>query len=117
MVHNCRQYYRNSPRCQKLEGVEIIRLNWRIFLGILLIILSAVVYFLHWVIFRDPHHIFIYMVGDLAFLPLEVLIVVLLIERILSRREKQTMLQKLNMVIGAFFLAEIIFSLLFRSYG
>ncbi|MDD4876459.1 MAG: hypothetical protein PHQ86_04935 [Dehalococcoidales bacterium] len=43
------------------------------------------------------------MIGDLAFLPLEVFIVVLVIERILNRREKQAMLQKLNMVIGAFF--------------
>jgi hypothetical protein len=43
------------------------------------------------------------MVGDLAFLPLEVFLVVIVIERILTRREKQAMLQKLNMVVGAFF--------------
>ena len=43
------------------------------------------------------------MVGDLAFLPLEVLLVVIIIERILTRREKQAKLQKLNMVVGAFF--------------
>ena len=67
------------------------------------IILSAFTYFIHFLIFRDPHHIFIYMVGDLAFLPLEVFLVVIIIERILSRRERQVMLQKLNMVVGAFF--------------
>jgi len=61
------------------------------------------VYFVHFVIFRDVHHIFIYMVGDLAFLPLEVLLVVLIIERVLARREQQNKLQKLNMVVGAFF--------------
>lgn len=43
------------------------------------------------------------MVGDLAFLPLEVLLVVLIIERILTHREKQSKLQKLNMVVGAFY--------------
>jgi hypothetical protein len=43
------------------------------------------------------------MVGDLAFLPLEVLLVSVIIERILNRREKQDKLQKLNMVIGTFF--------------
>ena len=69
-----------------------------IFLG-----LSGLVYFVHYLIFQDVHHIFIYMVGDLAFLPLEVFLVVIVIERILARREKQAMLQKLNMVIGAFF--------------
>jgi len=65
--------------------------------------LSALVYFIHYLIFRDIHHIFIYMVGDLAFLPLEVFLVVIVIERILAHREKQALLHKLNMVVGAFF--------------
>jgi len=65
--------------------------------------LSVLIYIVHYFIFRDVHHIFIYMVGDLAFLPLEVFLVVIVIERILARRDKQAMLQKLNMVIGAFF--------------
>jgi hypothetical protein len=43
------------------------------------------------------------MVGDLAFLPLEVLLVVVIIERLLARRERQAKLEKLNMVVGAFF--------------
>ena len=64
---------------------------------------SALIYFIHYRIFQDPHHIFIYMVGDLAFLPLEVFLVVIVIERILTRREKQARLEKLNMVVGTFF--------------
>jgi len=70
---------------------------------IIFIAVSSLVYFVHYLIFRDPHHIFIYMVGDLAFLPLEVFLVVIVIERILARRGKQAMLQKLNMVVGTFF--------------
>ncbi len=65
--------------------------------------ISGLLYLLHYYIFRDIHHIFIYMVGDLAFLPLEVFLVVIVIERVLARREKQAILQKLNMVVGAFF--------------
>ena len=65
--------------------------------------LSGLIYLIHYLIFRDVHHIFIYMLGDLAFLPIEVFLVVIVIERILARREKQAMMQKLNMVIGAFF--------------
>lgn len=64
---------------------------------------SALLYFVHFLIFDDPHHIFIYMLGDFAFLPLEVFLVVVIIERILTRREKQAILYKLNMVIGAYF--------------
>ncbi len=67
------------------------------------IALSGLTYFIHYLIFRDVHHIFIYMVGDLAFLPLEVFLVVIVIERIIARREKQAILNKLNMVVGAFF--------------
>jgi hypothetical protein len=64
---------------------------------------SALLYYIHYLIFQDPHHIFIYMLGDFAFLPLEVFLVVIVIERILTRREKQAILFKLNMVIGAFY--------------
>lgn len=72
-------------------------------LAAIFLVLSGAFYVAHYLIFRDVHHIFIYMVGDLAFLPLEVLLVVLIIERLLTRRETQAKLQKLNMVVGAFF--------------
>jgi hypothetical protein len=79
------------------------RLNWQVQLGLGLIALSAVVYFFHYVIFRDVHHIFIYMIGDIAFVFIEVLMVTLIIHQLLSLREKRAILDKLNMVIGAFF--------------
>jgi len=43
------------------------------------------------------------MVGDIAFLFLDVLLVILFIERLLSRKEKMALMKKLNMVIGTFF--------------
>ena len=79
------------------------RFSFISYLAIAFLVLSGITYFIHYLIFRDVHHIFIYMVGDLAFLPLEVLLVVLIIERVLARRERQHKLQKLNMVVGAFF--------------
>ena len=79
------------------------RLNWQILLGLSLIALSALLYLGHYAIFKDAHHIFIYMVGDIAFVPIEVLLVTLIIHQLLSVREKRSMLKKLNMVIGAFF--------------
>lgn len=74
-----------------------------VILAVILVAISTLAYYIHYIIFRDPHHIFIFMVGDLAFVFLEVFLVVLVIERILTRREKQSMLNKLNMVAGAFF--------------
>lgn len=41
--------------------------------------------------------------GNLAFLPIYVLFVTLMIERVLKEREKEALRQKLNMVIGVFF--------------
>jgi hypothetical protein len=78
-------------------------LSWQAKLGISLVVASAAIYFVHFLIFRDAHHIFIYMVGDIAFVPIEVLLVTLIIHRLLSIREKRVLLQKLNMVIGVFF--------------
>jgi hypothetical protein len=78
-------------------------LRWQLFLGIGLVALSALLYYFHYVVFHDAHHIFIYLVGDVAFVPIEVLLVTLIIHKLLSAREKRVRLEKLNMVIGAFF--------------
>jgi len=79
------------------------RLNWQVLLGIVLILSSAILYLIHYAIFRDAHHIYIYLLGDIAFVPIEVLLVTLIIHRLLSDREKRAKLEKLNMVIGSFF--------------
>jgi len=79
------------------------RFSFIFYLALGFLALSGLIYYIHYLVFGDIHHIFIYLVGDLAFLPLEVLLVVLIIEHVLARREKQAKLQKLNMVVGAFF--------------
>jgi hypothetical protein len=83
----------------------------QILLGLLLVLLSVLFYLIHFAFFRDAHHIFIYLVGDIAFVFIEVLLVTLIIHQVLSEREKRAMLKKLNMVIGAFF-SEVGMSLL-----
>ena len=77
--------------------------KWQISLGIILIAISAILYLLHYFIFRDSHHIFIYMLGDIAFAPIEVFLVTVIIHQLLGEREKRSILNKLNMVIGVFF--------------
>ncbi len=75
----------------------------QIILGFILIFLSTVFYCIHYFIFRDAHHIFLYLIGDIAFLFIDVLIVMLVLHRLLEYREKKSILRKLNMVIGTFF--------------
>jgi len=79
------------------------RMSWQIILGLSLVVLSIIIYLLHFIIFRDAHHIFIYLVGDIAFVFVEVLLVTLIIHRLLNETEKRARLEKLNMVIGIFF--------------
>jgi hypothetical protein len=78
-------------------------IKWQIILGVSLITLSAIFYLIHYFIFRDAHHIFIYMLGDIAFVFIEVLLVTMIIHEVLAVREKRLLLEKLNIVIGSFF--------------
>ncbi len=79
------------------------RLNWYIVLGTVMLALSASFYFLHYWIFKDAHHIYIYLIGDIAFVFIEVLLVTLIIHRVLENREKKARQKHINMLIGAFF--------------
>lgn len=77
--------------------------NRQIVFGIVLLALSTLFYFIHYLLFHDSHHIFIYLIGDIAFVFIEVLLVTIIIHRLLEAKEKASRIEKLNMVIGAFF--------------
>ena len=77
--------------------------DWQVTLGVILIALTTLVYFVHYLVFRDIEHIFIYFIGDVAFVFFEVLLVTLVIHRLLHHREQRALRNKLNMLIGAFF--------------
>ncbi|MGI2336058.1 MAG: hypothetical protein ACRKGH_05385 [Dehalogenimonas sp.] len=72
--------------------------------GLIAVALSGLLYTLHYTIFADAHHIFIFALHDIAFLPIEVFLVVVVIERLLAQRERKALHSKLNMVVGAFFM-------------
>ena len=78
-------------------------LNWQIVLAVFFVVISVVFYLFHYLIFGDIRHIFIYLIGDIAFLFIDVMIVTLVLNRLLVYREKQSILKKLNVVINTFF--------------
>lgn len=78
-------------------------LSWRIVLALVLLLLSAGFYLIHYMIFHDAHHIFIYLIGDVAFVFIEVLLVTMIIHHVLNEWEKRSRMKKLNMVIETFF--------------
>jgi hypothetical protein len=68
-----------------------------------LMALSVIIFFLQYVAFHDLRDTFFYMIQDIAFLPVQVLLVTLVLERLLRSNEKRGRLNKQNMVIGVFF--------------
>ena len=77
--------------------------TWYPIIAVVLLLLSAVFYMLQIHIFHNEEETFFLMLQDLSFVPINVLLVTLIIDRLLKRREKQGLLNKMNMVIGVFF--------------
>ena len=77
--------------------------RWKLIIATGLILLSLALFTAHYLIFHDEHHLSIFFLGDLAFIPIEVLVVTLIIDQMLESREKERRMEKLNMVIGTFF--------------
>jgi hypothetical protein len=72
-------------------------------MAVLLLIASLALYGINYLIFGDMPAIETGFLGNLAFLPVYVLFVTLMIERVIKEKERLAILQKLNMVIGVFF--------------
>jgi hypothetical protein len=78
-------------------------LRRQVLFGILLLAISAAFYLLQVRIFHAERDTIFYLFQDLAFLPIQVLLVTVFVDQVLRIHEKTAMLNKLNMVIGAFF--------------
>jgi len=69
----------------------------------LLLMVSLALYGIDYLIFGGGDGIAAGFLGNLAFLPVYILFVTLIIERVLKERERHAIRQKLNMVIGVFY--------------
>ena len=74
-----------------------------ILIGAVLIGLSVILHYVHYLMFHDMHHLMIFLVADIAFIPLEVFFVTVVIDRILEKRETSHLIEKLNMLVGLFY--------------
>lgn len=78
------------------------RLSWKLVVGLVLVGLSLLLGLMHYLVFGNTKDLFFNLALNVVFVPVQVLLVTLIIERLLSERERQALLKKLNMVIGAF---------------
>ncbi len=76
---------------------------WQWTIIIFFVSISMVIFCLHYAIFHDLKNLAYYAIFNIASLFLEVIIVTFVIQRVLDYREKQSLLNKLNMEIGAFY--------------
>ena len=79
------------------------RFKWQVVWGAVLVVVSAVLYIAQIAIFHNTRDTFFYLLQDIAFIPIQVLLVTLILNQLLNMREKLAMLNKMNMVIGTFF--------------
>lgn len=77
--------------------------KWYLILAGVLISISLLVYSLQVAIFNKVPDTLFYLFQDMAFLPISVLIVTLIVDNLLKNREKRALHNKLNMVVGTFF--------------
>jgi len=74
-----------------------------IILGAGLVALSVLLHGLHYAVFKDMHHLMIFLVADIAFVPLEVFFVSLVLEQLIKKQEEEKILKKMNMLVGLFY--------------
>jgi hypothetical protein len=80
----------------------MVRMSWKMAVTLGLGGLSALLMLAHVALFGEPRTLFFYLALDVVFVPVQVLLVTVLIERLLNEREKQAKIRKLNIVISAF---------------
>lgn len=78
-------------------------MSWEARLGVILICISITIFSLKYLILDDPANIYNYIFNSLGFLPINVLLVTLILNSLLSKRARQNRMEKLNMIIGTFF--------------
>jgi hypothetical protein len=80
-----------------------VLLSRKVALGAGLLALSGALYLLQYAAFGNARSTLFYLLQDLAFLPISVLVLTLIVSGVLKQRERQILLHKLNMIIGAFY--------------
>ncbi|KZX10837.1 hypothetical protein [Methanobrevibacter curvatus] len=77
--------------------------TWKVKLAIVLIICSTLIYSFTIYRFGEIEHTIWYILIDLGFIPLDILIVVLFVEDIIDRKEKEMIIEKMDMLMSVFF--------------
>lgn len=81
----------------------MIKLNWEGKLAIILVIMSICIFSTKIIFLKNPSDTANYIFNSLGFLPINVLLVTLVLNKLLAIRSRREKMEKMNMVIGTFF--------------
>ena len=79
------------------------RLSWKLKFSILMVLLIIIIYGSNYLVLGDAEHIISYVWTHLGFIPVDILLVAFLLDEIIERKEKEAMLEKLDMLMSTFF--------------
>jgi len=83
--------------------INLKKYKWELKLGIILIGTSFILYYIDYKLFGTASRIYDNILNQIAFLPIYVLFVSMVLEQVLYKKEKQTVISKMNMLVGLFF--------------
>ena len=79
------------------------RLSWKVKFSIVMILLIIIIYGSNYLVLGDGEHIISYVWTHLGFIPVDILLVAFLRDVIIEKKEKEAMLEKLDMLMSTFF--------------
>ncbi len=82
---------------------EKTKFSWQVRWGFALLCVAMAFDLLHVALFGDRGYIARFIMAQLGFLPVSIFVVTVVINQLLAGRERRSLLNKMNMVIGAFF--------------
>jgi len=77
--------------------------SWKIKFSILMIVLIIIIYGSNYLVLGDAEHIISYIWTHLGFIPVDILLVAFILDEIIERKEKEAILEKLDMLMSTFF--------------
>ena len=79
------------------------RLSWKVKFSIVMVLLIIIIYGSNYLVLGDGEHIISYVWTHLGFIPVDILLVAFLLDEIIEKKEKEAMLEKLDMLMSTFF--------------
>ncbi len=81
----------------------MVKFNWEAKLAVVLVVVSVCIYTFKLTVLKNPGDTANYIFNALGFLPINVLLVTIVLNKLLAVRARRERMEKMNMVIGTFF--------------